>query len=476
MTSMVAAHLAVTGQLDQLASLCLGVAALDQTQAGTAGRPIIDQRTADAAMAVSTARGVPGRALPWPRCSPGCGRTTWIWNYYWVNNYLQGKTPPAFDILYWNADVTRLPAALHHDFLRLGLANALVTPGAATMLGSPVDLGKVDVDAYLVAGITDHLCPWESCYRTTQLLGGPVKFVLSTSGHIAAMVNPPTNPKAAFRTAPAAAAAGAPAAAAANAGAAAAAGVPVAAAAGAPAAAAVYARANPPDPREFLATATTVPGSWWTDYAAWLAADAAADSGRARGRSDARPTRCGPPHPERMFTTARVRSLAVDGRQLRIAVRPARRAVPGARSHSGRRTPLLLINGIGAGLELLEHSSGRWIRTLKSSRFDPPGVGRSRPRAHPLRTGSCRAVHADREHAGTEPGHDQVDVLGISWGGAVAQHFAAFRRAPLPAKLVLVATATGSLMVLKLSAVRCSRVWSAPRRYLDLPRLRRNRW
>jgi poly(3-hydroxyalkanoate) synthetase len=153
-----------------------------------------------------------------------------IWNY-WVNNYLAGRTPPAFDILYWNADVTRLPAALHHDFLRLGLANALVTPGAAAMLGSPVDLAKVDLDAYVIAGITDHLCPWESCYRTTQLLGGPVRFVLSTSGHIAAMVNPPTNPKAAFRTA----------------------------------------SVNPADPREFLATATTVPGSWWTDYSSWLA-------------------------------------------------------------------------------------------------------------------------------------------------------------------------------------------------------------
>ena len=252
MTSMVAAHLAVTGQLDQLASLCLGVAVLDQTQAGTASA-VIDENTAAAAMAVSDARGyLDGRTLAevfaWLRPDD------LIWNY-WVNNYLQGKTPAAFDILYWNADVTRLPAALHHDFIRLGLANALVTPGAATMLGSPVDLGKVDVDAYVVAGITDHLCPWESCYRSTQLLGGPVKFVLSTSGHIAAMVNPPTNPKAAFRTAPAAAAANVPAAAAAN----------------VPAAAAAKVRVNPPDPREFLATATTVPGSWWTDYAAWLA-------------------------------------------------------------------------------------------------------------------------------------------------------------------------------------------------------------
>jgi polyhydroxyalkanoate synthase subunit PhaC len=229
-TSMVAAHLAVSGQLDQLASLCLGVAVLDQSASGTAGA-FIDEKTAAAAMAVSSARGyLDGRALAevfaWLRPDD------LIWSY-WVNNYLQGKTPPAFDILSWNADVTRLPAALHHDFIRLGLANALVTPGAATMLGSPVDLGKVDLDAYLVAGITDHLCPWESCYRTTQLLGGPVRFVLSTSGHIAAMVNPPGNPKAAFR--------------------------------------ATSAGVNPAEPAEFLATATTVPGSWWTDYSSWLA-------------------------------------------------------------------------------------------------------------------------------------------------------------------------------------------------------------
>ena len=230
MATMVAAHLAVTGQLDQLASLCLGVAVLDQSQSGTAGA-FIDEKTAAAAMAVSASRGyLDGRALAevfaWLRPDD------LIWNY-WVNNYLAGRAPPAFDILYWNADVTRLPAALHHDFIRLGLANALVTPGAATMLGSPVDLGKVDLDAYVVAGISDHLCPWESCYRTTQLLGGPVRFVLSTSGHIAAMVNPPTNAKAAFRT--------------------------------------VAGGTSPADPREFLATATTVPGSWWTDYAAWLA-------------------------------------------------------------------------------------------------------------------------------------------------------------------------------------------------------------
>jgi len=122
-------------------------------------------------------------------------------------------------------------AALHHDFVRLAPASALTRAGAATMLGSPAGLSKVDVDAYVIAGISDHLCPWLLCYQTTQLLGGPVKFVLSTSAHMAAMVNPPSSAKASFRTA----------------------------------------SSNPPDPREFLAQATTVAGSWWPDYSPWLA-------------------------------------------------------------------------------------------------------------------------------------------------------------------------------------------------------------
>jgi polyhydroxyalkanoate synthase subunit PhaC len=227
-TTMVAAHLGRTGHLDELASLCLGVTVLDQEQAATAGA-MIDERTAAAAIAVSGARGyLDGRTLAevfaWLRPDD------LIWNY-WVNNYLQGRTPPVFDILYWNADITRLPAALHRDFIKLALGNALTVPDAATMLGSPVDLAKVDLDAYVVAGAADHLCPWQSCYRTTQLLGGRVKFVLSTSGHIACMVNPPAHSKAAFQTA----------------------------------------RSNPADPAEFLVSARKVPGSWWPDYSSWLA-------------------------------------------------------------------------------------------------------------------------------------------------------------------------------------------------------------
>jgi polyhydroxyalkanoate synthase len=227
-SSMVAAHLKAEGRLDEVASFCLGVTVLDQARAGTAGA-MIDEATANAAMAVSRAQGyLDGRSLAevfaWLRPDD------LIWNY-WVNNYLQGKTPPAFDILYWNADTTRLPAALHAGFIRLALANALTVPDAATMLGTPVDLSKVDCDSYVIAGIADHLCPWQSCYRTTQLLGGPVTFVLSTSGHIASMVNPPGNPKATFQTAP----------------------------------------DNPPEPRAWLAGATTASGSWWPHYSAWLA-------------------------------------------------------------------------------------------------------------------------------------------------------------------------------------------------------------
>ena len=88
-----------------------------------------------------------------------------------------------------------MPAGLHRDFIRMTLDNALTKPGALTVLGTPVDLSKVDVDTYVVAGSTDHICPWDSCYRSAHLLGGTTRFVLSTAGHIAALVNPPDQPQ-----------------------------------------------------------------------------------------------------------------------------------------------------------------------------------------------------------------------------------------------------------------------------------------
>ena len=113
-----------------------------------------------------------------------------IWNYV-VNNYLLGKEPPAFDILYWNQDTVRMAAGLHRDFVMMALDNALATPGGMRVLGTDVDLGKVELDAYIVAGSNDHIVDWRNAYRSTQLLGGESRFVLSTSGHIQALINPP---------------------------------------------------------------------------------------------------------------------------------------------------------------------------------------------------------------------------------------------------------------------------------------------
>ena len=161
-------------------------------------RALVDERLAGLAKAKSARKGyLDGRALAevfaWLR--PG----DLVWNY-WVNNYLLGKRPPAFDILFWNSDTTRMTAGLHADFVDLAMENSLTRPGALTVLGVPIDLGKITVDSYVVAGIADHITPWESCYRSAQLFGGTTRFVLSTSGHIAALVNPPGNPKASFHT------------------------------------------------------------------------------------------------------------------------------------------------------------------------------------------------------------------------------------------------------------------------------------
>ena len=152
-----------------------------------------------------------------------------IWNY-WVNNYLIGKDPAAFDVLYWNNDTTRLPAKLHSDLLGLYETNAFAHPGSLEVLGTPIDLSKATNDAYIVAGITDHITPWQGCYATTQLLGGKVTFILSNSGHIQALLNPPGNPKASYF---------------------------------------VHGR-YPADPDQWLANAQKRAGSWWDDWRDWL--------------------------------------------------------------------------------------------------------------------------------------------------------------------------------------------------------------
>ena len=120
-----------------------------------------------------------------------------IWNY-WVNNYLLGNAPPAFDILYWNNDTTRLPARLHADFLDLIGANPYVNAGHLEVRGTPLDMGRIRLDSYVVAGVTDHITPWQGCYSTAKLYGKRSTFVLANSGHIQSLINPPGNPKTLF--------------------------------------------------------------------------------------------------------------------------------------------------------------------------------------------------------------------------------------------------------------------------------------
>jgi polyhydroxyalkanoate synthase subunit PhaC len=152
-----------------------------------------------------------------------------VWNY-WVNNYLMGNPPPVFDVLAWNADGTNLPAALHAQFLEIFHKNTLCEPGGMTVLGTPVDLSRITVPAYVTGGATDHLTPWQGCYRTTQLLSGPATFVLSNAGHIQSLVNPPGNPKATF-----------------------------------------YTGGEPgPDPQQWLAESEQYSGTWWEHWADWL--------------------------------------------------------------------------------------------------------------------------------------------------------------------------------------------------------------
>jgi len=114
-----------------------------------------------------------------------------IWSFV-INNYLMGRDPFPFDLLHWNCDSTRMPATMHSFYLRnMYLKNALMAPGGVTLDGVPIDLSKIDVPAYFVSAIEDHIAPWKATYSGPQLLGGKSRFVLSGSGHIAGMINPP---------------------------------------------------------------------------------------------------------------------------------------------------------------------------------------------------------------------------------------------------------------------------------------------
>ncbi len=113
-----------------------------------------------------------------------------IWHYV-VNNYLKGRQPEPFDLLYWNADSTNLPGAMYVYYVRnMYLENNLKQAGKLTMCGVPVDLGTLNMPAYVLATREDHIVPWKTAYASTRLLTGKIDFVLAASGHIAGVINP----------------------------------------------------------------------------------------------------------------------------------------------------------------------------------------------------------------------------------------------------------------------------------------------
>ncbi|MCU1692569.1 MAG: Polyhydroxyalkanoate synthase [Frankiales bacterium] len=152
-----------------------------------------------------------------------------VFNYV-VDGWLLGKRPPVFDILAWSVDGTNLPAGLHQQFLDLFENNTLVRSSALKVLGSALDLSKVSLPTFVTGALNDHLTPWAGCYRTTQLIDGDSTFVLSNSGHIASLVNPPGNPKASY----------------------------------------YVGGQDGADAATWQATATKKTGSWWTEWAGWV--------------------------------------------------------------------------------------------------------------------------------------------------------------------------------------------------------------
>jgi polyhydroxyalkanoate synthase subunit PhaC len=165
-----------------------------------------------------------GRVFAWMRPND------LIWSY-WVNNYLMGNPPPAFDILYWNNDTTRLPAKFHGTLIDIFANNWLLQPGELKLFGHPIDVSKIDCDKFIVAGLTDHITPWRDGYRMARALGGNNEFVLSSGGHIQTLINPTGSAKVKFFVNPKLA-------------------------------------LNPDD---WLAQAKPVAGSWWEHWRSWLA-------------------------------------------------------------------------------------------------------------------------------------------------------------------------------------------------------------
>jgi polyhydroxyalkanoate synthase len=161
-----------------------------------------------------------------------------VWNYV-VGNYLKGQTPPAFDLLFWNADSTNLPGPFFSWYFRnTYLENNLKVPGRCQASGVPIDISRLSMPAYIFGSREDHIVPWRSAYASTQLLRGPQRFVLGASGHIAGVINPPAKQRRSYWALPPGQDGNAP---------------------------------LPGEPEVWLERAQEHPGSWWPDWRQWLA-------------------------------------------------------------------------------------------------------------------------------------------------------------------------------------------------------------
>lgn len=214
---------------DKVASVTLLTTMLDFSDPGDLGVFIDEPTVAQREMAIGRGGIYSGRELGFTFQMLRANDLIWP---YVVNNYLKGKSPSAFDLLYWNADSTNLPGPMYTWYLRnMYLENNLCVPGKLNMCDVPVDLGCVDMPAYVLATQDDHIVPWNSAWLSTQLLGGDVNFVLGASGHIAGVINPAAKNKRSY-----------------------------------------WADGDlGSDSDGWLASAQEMPGSWWTHWASWLA-------------------------------------------------------------------------------------------------------------------------------------------------------------------------------------------------------------
>jgi polyhydroxyalkanoate synthase len=240
--AIAAAHLAASSAERRIATMTLPMCVMHHADPASPGglltREMVRLVTAEAGRKGVFAGGTLQGAVAWLRPIDS------VW-WGWVQRYLLAAQIPKFDMFYWSEDITNVPAALVRDVLEIALENSLAHPGKLTVLGKPVDMRKVKVDAYLIAGLTDHLTQWQSCYRTVRILGSRCEFVLVTGGHLQVVLRPPGARAGVFRTAPSA----------------------------------------PSDPDAWLRQATQHQGSWWEHWLDWL-------ERRSRG-STAAPTRLG---------------------------------------------------------------------------------------------------------------------------------------------------------------------------------------